>query len=131
VTNSAFSDRTFAISLLISAINCLAFITARESQGELDGCAARFQCRTAFRHDGGDHTIFIGEVVEFDHWDREPLVFHGGRYAVAIAKPTQACLPGKRVRHQTLSHDDPMPSILSPRTGLTSPWGLLASLVWG
>ncbi len=56
----------------------------------LEGCSARFQCRTAFRHDGGDHTIFIGEVEQFDHWDREPLVFHGGRYAVAIRKPAAA-----------------------------------------
>jgi 3-hydroxy-9,10-secoandrosta-1,3,5(10)-triene-9,17-dione monooxygenase reductase component len=49
----------------------------------LKGCAARFQCRTAYRYDGGDHVIFVGEVVEFDHSERAPLVFHGGAYAVA------------------------------------------------
>lgn len=47
----------------------------------LDGCSARFQCRTAFRYEGGDHTIFVGEVLAFDHFDRAPLVFHGGKYA--------------------------------------------------
>lgn len=50
----------------------------------LDGCSARFQCRTAFRHEGGDHVIFVGEVLAFDHFDRPPLVFHGGSYAEVL-----------------------------------------------
>ena len=45
----------------------------------LDGCAARMQCRTAFRHEGGDHLIFVGEVLAFDRADAAPLVFHAGR----------------------------------------------------
>jgi 3-hydroxy-9,10-secoandrosta-1,3,5(10)-triene-9,17-dione monooxygenase reductase component len=56
----------------------------------LDGCSARFQCRTAIKYEGGDHVVFIGEVESFDHFDRPPLVFHGGRYAAAIAKPRAA-----------------------------------------
>jgi len=52
----------------------------------LRGCSARFQCRTAFRHEGGDHVIFVGAVEAFDHSDRPPLVFHGGRYALAVQK---------------------------------------------
>ena len=60
----------------------------------LDGCAARFECRTAFRHEGGDHVIFVGEVLSFEHWEREPLVFRRGRFAHAIDKqpqPTAGC----------------------------------------
>ncbi|WP_374680456.1 flavin reductase family protein [Hydrocarboniphaga effusa] len=52
----------------------------------LDGCTARFQCRMAFQYEGGDHLILVGEVLEFDHHDREPLVFKGGRYAFALPK---------------------------------------------
>jgi len=52
----------------------------------LRGCSARFQCHTAFRHEGGDHVIFVGEVETFDHSDRSPLVFHGGRYALTVRK---------------------------------------------
>ena len=52
----------------------------------LRGCSARFLCRTAFRHEGGDHVIFVGEVEAFDHSDRPPLLFHGGRYALAVQK---------------------------------------------
>ena len=52
----------------------------------LDGCAARFQCRTAFRHDSGDHVILVGEVLELDQLVCEPLVFKSGRYALAVCK---------------------------------------------
>lgn len=46
------------------------------------GCAARFECRTYQTYDGGDHVIFVGEVLGFDH-DPEltPLAFAGGAYA--------------------------------------------------
>ena len=59
----------------------------------LQGCSARFQCRTAVKYEGGDHIVFIGEVEAFDHFDRPPLVFHGGRYAAAVAKPKPAPTP--------------------------------------
>jgi 3-hydroxy-9,10-secoandrosta-1,3,5(10)-triene-9,17-dione monooxygenase reductase component len=52
----------------------------------LPGCSARFQCRTAFRHEGGDHVILVGEVVSFDHFEWAPLVYHAGRYALAVEK---------------------------------------------
>lgn len=53
----------------------------------LEGCATRLQCRTAFRYAGGDHVIFVGEVLDFESRDTAPLVFHGGRYALALPKP--------------------------------------------
>src|SRR5487761_816052 len=56
----------------------------------LRGCSARFQCRTAFRHEGGDHVIFVGAVESFDHSDRPPLVFHGVRYALTVQKEPAA-----------------------------------------
>lgn len=46
----------------------------------LPDCAARFQCRLASVHDGGDHVILVGEVLEFEDSDRTPLIFHRGRY---------------------------------------------------
>lgn len=53
----------------------------------LHNCTARFQCRTAFTHDGGDHIIFIGEVLAFDQQDLPPLVFQSGQYALTARKP--------------------------------------------
>jgi 3-hydroxy-9,10-secoandrosta-1,3,5(10)-triene-9,17-dione monooxygenase reductase component len=55
----------------------------------LPGCAARFECRTAYRYEGGDHVIFVGEVLGFTDQKRPPLVFHGGAYAVTVPKPSR------------------------------------------
>jgi 3-hydroxy-9,10-secoandrosta-1,3,5(10)-triene-9,17-dione monooxygenase reductase component len=52
----------------------------------LRGCTARFQCRSAFQYEGGDHVIFVGEVQSFDRSDAPPLVFHGGKYAHATRR---------------------------------------------
>ncbi|MDD1975063.1 MULTISPECIES: flavin reductase [Pseudomonas] len=52
----------------------------------LEGCSARFQCRTTYRYEGGDHIIFVGEVVAFDSFDKSPLVFHSGGYSLLLKK---------------------------------------------
>ena len=47
----------------------------------IDGALAYLDCRTAMEHHGGDHTIFIGEVVEARELSEgEPLVFYRGKY---------------------------------------------------
>lgn len=46
----------------------------------LRGCCARFQCRNTTRHEGGDHVVFISEVVDFDRSERAPLIYFGGAY---------------------------------------------------
>lgn len=55
----------------------------------IDGCAARFICRTAFEYEGGDHAIFVGAVTAFERAARTPLAFHQGRYA-RVLDPTAA-----------------------------------------
>ena len=47
-----------------------------------NACAV-FECRAHARHDGGDHEIFVGRVIEIhDHsvTRGRPLVFFEGRY---------------------------------------------------
>ncbi|MDR1463253.1 MAG: flavin reductase family protein [Azoarcus sp.] len=46
----------------------------------LPACCARFECRNATRHAGGDHVVFIGEVERFDYREGEPLIYFGGAY---------------------------------------------------
>ena len=46
----------------------------------LRGCCARFQCRNTVRHEGGDHLVFISEVVDFDRQAHPPLIYFGGAY---------------------------------------------------
>jgi 3-hydroxy-9,10-secoandrosta-1,3,5(10)-triene-9,17-dione monooxygenase reductase component len=47
----------------------------------IEGCSARFVCRTAFEYEGGDHAIFVGQVSELTRDQAPPLIYHGGRYA--------------------------------------------------
>lgn len=47
----------------------------------LDGSLAQLDCLTVQQYEGGDHTIFVGEVVDAkESGDGEPLVFYGGHY---------------------------------------------------
>ena len=47
----------------------------------VDGALAFFDCRLSARHDGGDHTIFIGEIVAAGYEEGvEPLLWFGSRY---------------------------------------------------
>lgn len=48
----------------------------------LDEALSTFECRTVAAHDGGDHTVLIGEVlsVEFGDPVGSPLLYYRGRY---------------------------------------------------
>ena len=47
----------------------------------LNNYAARFVCKATVEYEGGDHAIFVGEVVEHDQQPEDPLLFHSGKYA--------------------------------------------------
>ena len=47
----------------------------------LDGVSASFTCRNLHQYPGGDHLIFIGEVLDFHQHGEPPLVYANGRYA--------------------------------------------------
>jgi flavin reductase (DIM6/NTAB) family NADH-FMN oxidoreductase RutF len=48
----------------------------------LDGALAAMECRTTAVHDGGDHSIVVGEVLGVTEpvGGRGPLIYHAGRY---------------------------------------------------
>ncbi len=46
----------------------------------LPGCCAWFECRNEAQYSGGDHLILIGQIERYVRTDKEPLIFHGGRY---------------------------------------------------
>ena len=46
----------------------------------LQGAIARFICRNKFRYPGGDHMIFVGEVISHQHTTDLPLVYARGNY---------------------------------------------------
>jgi flavin reductase (DIM6/NTAB) family NADH-FMN oxidoreductase RutF len=52
----------------------------------IDGCMARFECRHAAGHDGGDHLIVVGEVLRLMRDDLPPLIYHRGGYRSLSAR---------------------------------------------
>lgn len=47
----------------------------------LDQAHAWLECTLDQTYDGGDHSIFVGRVLDFDlDSDKEPLLFYGGGY---------------------------------------------------
>jgi 3-hydroxy-9,10-secoandrosta-1,3,5(10)-triene-9,17-dione monooxygenase reductase component len=52
----------------------------------LAGCSTRMQCRTTHQYEGGDHIIFVGEVIDLVNNGVPPLVFQAGKYALAARK---------------------------------------------
>ena len=47
----------------------------------LRDCVARFQCHLEHLYEGGDHTIFVARVLDFEYdSSRAPLVYHRGSY---------------------------------------------------
>jgi flavin reductase (DIM6/NTAB) family NADH-FMN oxidoreductase RutF len=52
------------------------------------GCLARFSCRTAVVHPGGDHEIIVGEVEAFEVASGEPLLFVRGEYVERLQEHT-------------------------------------------
>jgi 3-hydroxy-9,10-secoandrosta-1,3,5(10)-triene-9,17-dione monooxygenase reductase component len=71
----------------------------------LPDCMARFACKLAYQYEGGDHVIFVGEILDFSHSARKPLVFHGGRYGMLLPRQvTSAAEPLDALSN--LSSDD-------------------------
>jgi len=46
----------------------------------LAGVLAHLECRPWREYEGGDHTLFLGEVVDFDYRDGDALCFHTSEF---------------------------------------------------
>jgi flavin reductase (DIM6/NTAB) family NADH-FMN oxidoreductase RutF/DNA-binding MarR family transcriptional regulator len=65
-------------------------IDCQAGQGDaplLAGVAASFECVRTQTYDGGDHLILVGQVLRYSRYDRQPLLFVKGRYAVSADHP--------------------------------------------
>lgn len=54
--------------------------TSRDGMPLLEGAVAYFVVRVVEVHPAGDHTLYLGEVEQFEARDEKPLLFFGGRY---------------------------------------------------
>ena len=46
----------------------------------LQNCCAHFEVRNGVRHEGGDHLVFLSEVLRFERFERDPLLYFSGAY---------------------------------------------------
>ena len=95
----AMSDR-FATPA-IDKFDGLSLADGPEGAPLIEGCAARFGCRARFEYEGGDHAIFLGEVIEFDRREAEPLIYHGGQYGRIMRAPSGADLEREGLAEDT------------------------------
>ncbi|HEY9036321.1 MAG TPA: flavin reductase family protein [Pseudomonadales bacterium] len=65
--------------------------------------SARFQCLETYQYEGGDHIIFVGKVIDFQHSGKEPLLFHSGKYAQA--RPHAAVVAKDQARAAEEGHE--------------------------
>ena len=73
-----FASRELRETLGLAGVG---FDLGRHGAPVLKGCLATIQCTVASQFDGGDHEIFVGEVIEADLGkDGPPLLYYRGAY---------------------------------------------------
>jgi 3-hydroxy-9,10-secoandrosta-1,3,5(10)-triene-9,17-dione monooxygenase reductase component len=83
---STGTDKFAQISFTSDAHGCARF----------DGCVAHFECAVTSVYEGGDHLIFVGEVINFDYDSRlTPLLFVAGRYSEPLPPATSMPQAGR------------------------------------
>ncbi len=73
-----FANRAPLVNATFSGVP---YRTATTGAPLLRAAIASFDCRLHATHPGGDHRIFVGEVLAFAENDGEPLLVYRSRYA--------------------------------------------------
>jgi flavin reductase (DIM6/NTAB) family NADH-FMN oxidoreductase RutF len=91
--HDALAGRPFSISILgaeqEAVARCFAGgppVDVTWVEGEvaprIAGALASMECRPWQAYDGGDHTLYVGEVVAFDHRDGDALAYHASGFTI-------------------------------------------------
>ena len=56
------------------------FATGPQGEPKLIDALAHFTCAAYAVHPGGDHQIIVGEVLQFESREADPLIFYSGGY---------------------------------------------------
>ena len=94
------------------------------------GSSAWLHCRSVSQVDGGDHTIYIGEILKIARSTRRPLVFGSGQYLLAqphhAASPPGTVVPGGARQRHALRLATPWMQRIAEDTDVT-----VCASVWG
>ena len=85
------SSSKFAVNILSEEQETYSRIFAGQSEGDVEfeklaglpvlpNALAQVACEVSAEHVEGDHTLFIGKVIDIHLEDGEPLLFFGGKY---------------------------------------------------
>ncbi|MGI9035707.1 MAG: flavin reductase family protein [Pyrinomonadaceae bacterium] len=77
-TQQHFSDR-FA-SHLPNKFDGIEYFETDKGLPFLTDALAHLECRLSYAHAGGDHTIFVGEILAATARDGKPLIYFHGNY---------------------------------------------------
>jgi len=72
-------------SLIENKFEGLDFETTIDGLPVLLGCIATLECRVTASHDGGDHSIFVGEIAKATAVDGDPILYFRGDYRAISA----------------------------------------------
>jgi flavin reductase len=70
-------------------------LTEVEGTPLVEGALTHVVASVVDAHEAGDHTLFIGEVLHFEHRLGEPLIFHSGAYRSLMTSPTDPTKSGE------------------------------------
>lgn len=89
----------------------------------IDGACAWFSCRAHQRHEAGDHLILVGEIIDFEHADRQGLGYGGNGY-FSLSRERQSDVgspPGQRGQAGVIVEHDARVLIRRDADGLRLP----------
>jgi flavin reductase (DIM6/NTAB) family NADH-FMN oxidoreductase RutF len=86
----------FASSAIADKFEGVAFSRGHRGLPLIDDCVASFECDKFAEHDAGDHVLFLGQVVRFDHGRQEDsLVFYKGAYMMLTQSLRELAAKGR------------------------------------
>lgn len=108
-------------------------LTTSERMGRvpaLQECCAYVECRKVAMYPGGDHVVYLGEVLAIERTGRRPLAFAQGKYMLAYEHELNFSLEQSNSRH--MAHNDAVRIASAALPELAASLGVTAGLgVWG
>lgn len=108
-------------------------VATRERMGgvpALEECCAWVECRKVAMYPGGDHVVYLGEVLAMERTARRPLAFAQGKYMLAYEHELNFTLEKSNSAH--MAHNDAVRMASAALPEVAAGLGVTAGLgVWG
>lgn len=93
-------------------------------------CCAWIECRKVATYPGGDHVVYLGEVLDMERTGRRPLAFAQGKYMLAYEHEQNFTLESSNSAH--MAHNDAVRMATAALPEVAARLGVTVGLgVWG